>query len=105
VSVLTCNIDIEVVYAEPQQQILVSFSLPAPVTVQDALNAAMGDKRFDTIDVGALHCGVFGRAVRREHFHSHRLSAGDRVELYRELVVDARTARLRRASEQQRNRN
>lgn len=90
----------EVVYALPRRQHVVSLTLPAGALVADALNAVSTRPPFDALDLQRLPVGVFGDRVAR----SRRLEAGDRVEIYRELVVDPREARRRRAAHQPKDR-
>jgi putative ubiquitin-RnfH superfamily antitoxin RatB of RatAB toxin-antitoxin module len=60
--------------------------LPAKATVRDALMAS----RFEFQE---QRVGIFGQRVALDH----RLSPGDRVEIYRPLEVDPKEARRRRA--------
>jgi len=89
---------IEVVYAEPGRARCRSFDLPAPACVADALAAAAADPLFAGLALGSAAVGLFGRRVGREH----ALSEGDRVEIYRPLPVDPKTARRARAAEARR---
>jgi len=82
----------EVVYATPQEQVVVPLALPAGATVLDALRASQLQQRFAEIG-SAPTVGVFGKVVTP----GHRLEAGDRVEIYRELLADPRNARRARA--------
>jgi uncharacterized protein len=87
------RIRIEVVYAEPEAQSVIELELSANATVADALAAAAHRVPFSGLDLAAAPVGVFGDRVSREY----RLSDGDRVEIYRPLVIDPRQARRRRA--------
>ncbi len=90
------TITVEVVYARPERQDLVSLTLPAGATVAEALAQVADRTPFATLDLARMPVGVFGDRVA----HSRRLVQGDRVELYRPLVIDPREARRRRASGQ-----
>lgn len=85
---------VEIAYALPERQYVVSVSLPAGATVADALRAVAGQTPFDALDLDSLPVGIFGDRVER----SHRLEDRDRVEVYRPLAVDPREARRRRAA-------
>ena len=87
---------IEVAYAEPGRQILVVINLPVGASVQQALDKIALDPQFQGIDLAEISVGIFGRSCERDQC----LVDGDRVELYRGLVVDAKTARQRRAAQQ-----
>jgi len=84
---------IEIVYAGPQAQIIASLELDPPASVADALRLAAVDPRFAGIDLQAATVGIFGIVVARERL----LAAGDRIEIYRELAIDPKIARRRRA--------
>lgn len=81
---------VEVVRALPHAAEVASVDLPAGATVRDAL-AACG------VPAGRL-VGVFGKRVALDH----RLSDGDRVEVYRPLAIDPKEARRRRANKKAR---
>ena len=86
-------IEVEVVFALPRQQVLTTVSLPAGSTVADAIAASGLEQRFPGRDFEGVTVGVWGRPVDR----ARRLRAGDRVEIYRRLVIEPREARRRRA--------
>lgn len=88
------RIDVEVVYALPEQQYVHSLTLPAGATVADALDAVRGRPPFDALALEQMPAGIFGDRVER----GRCLQTGDRVEVYRELVIDPREARRRRAA-------
>jgi putative ubiquitin-RnfH superfamily antitoxin RatB of RatAB toxin-antitoxin module len=90
------SIALEVAYAEPDRQILVAINLAAGSSVQQALDEAALNPQFHGIDLAEISVGIFGRSCERDQC----LADGDRVELYRSLVVDAKTARQRRAAKQ-----
>lgn len=86
-------IEVEVVCAWPDRAWCRRLSLPAGSTLADALAAS--DWRTLVPDADAVErFGVFG-AVAGE---GHRLSDGDRVELYRGLQADPKETRRRRAA-------
>lgn len=84
---------IEVCYAAPESQTLVELELDDGATVASALAAVADREPFSGLNLDEMAVGVFGERVEREH----RLRDGDRVELYRSLVMDPKTARKRRA--------
>ena len=88
---------VEVVYADPQRQISVELSLADDAVVRDALHAVATDPQFLGIDVAAHAVGIYGQRCELDQ----RLRSGDRVEVYRELSVDAKAARRQRAQLQQ----
>ena len=86
-------IGVTLIIAAPAHAISRRYSLPAGSTVQDALSLALADPDFAGIDLAEGPVGIFGRVVQR----SQALREGDRVELYRPLAEDPKTARRRRA--------
>ena len=90
----------EVVYARPQEQLVIGVELPAGATAGDALRASRLLERCVEIDPAAVVLGVFGKQVAADHV----LRDGDRVEIYRPLKADPRIARRARAKSQSRRR-
>ena len=80
-------IRIEVVYARRESAQSVTVQLPAGATVRDALEAAGYGARYRDV-------GVYGRRVRADT----PLVDGDRVEIYRPLVLDPKERRRQRAA-------
>lgn len=81
------------VYALPGQADAIVVELPAGATAADAVRASGVLVRHPEIGAQGLRLGIYGRPVEG----SVRLRDGDRVEIYRPLVVEAREARRRRA--------
>ena len=75
---------VEVVRARTEGVEVIELQLPSGATVRDAL-AASGIK--------GTQVGIFGKRVAMDT----RLADGDRVEIYRPLVIDPKEARRRRA--------
>ncbi len=91
---MPADLAIEVVFALPDEQRLASVSLPDGATVQDAIDASGLVTRFPDESIDSMQVGVWGRVVDREH----ALKDGDRVEIYRPLLLDPREARRRLAA-------
>jgi putative ubiquitin-RnfH superfamily antitoxin RatB of RatAB toxin-antitoxin module len=89
---MTERIRVAVVYADPQMQIEKWVDVSAESTVGEAIAASgIADSLPPGFTPAAI--GIYGRIVD-EH---HRVRDGDRIELYRPLVVDPKEARRRRA--------
>ena len=86
-------IRVEVVYALPDVQYLQAVTLPIGATVADALQAVAEREGFRELDLFAMPVGVYGEACEPERY----LVDGDRVELYRPLILDPKEARRLRA--------
>jgi putative ubiquitin-RnfH superfamily antitoxin RatB of RatAB toxin-antitoxin module len=80
-------IRVEVVYARRDHSDVVTLQLPAGSTVRDALAAAGFAARHSDV-------GVYGKRVRADA----PLTDGDRVEIYRPLLLDPKERRRRRAA-------
>ncbi len=89
---------VEVVFAEPQRQRLIALEVSAGATVADVLAIAARQPEFADIELASHDVGIFGKICER----SAVVKAADRVEIYRALRVDAKTARRLRAEEQAR---
>ena len=89
----TVNIDVEFVFATPEDQFLVEVRLPEGASIADVIEASGVRERFPDIKVDTLDAGVWGKFRERDTL----VQSGDRVELYRELLIDPRDARRARA--------
>jgi putative ubiquitin-RnfH superfamily antitoxin RatB of RatAB toxin-antitoxin module len=87
------ELTVEVVFALPDQQVLVSVTLAKGATVSDAINRSGLRQRFVDEQLDALPTGIWGHPVER----NQPVSDGDRVEIYRPLEMDPREARRLRA--------
>ena len=85
---------IEVVYAQPQQQFCISLRLLAGATVAQAIDASGLLTLCPEINLVSYQVGIFSRLCHLDR----RLRAGDRVEIYRPLLVDPKEARRRRVA-------
>jgi putative ubiquitin-RnfH superfamily antitoxin RatB of RatAB toxin-antitoxin module len=87
------KLTVEVVFALPDRQALVSVTLASGATVGDAIRQSGLPERFPDEQLDSLPTGVWGRPAER----SQIVSDGDRVEIYRPLEMDPREARRQRA--------
>jgi uncharacterized protein len=87
------SIKVEVVFCPDRSTVdSTVLDLPAGASVDDALRASGVLRRFAGIGPDCAGVGIWGRTVNA----AHRLRNGDRVELYRPLVVDPKEARRKR---------
>ena len=86
---MTEKVTVEVVFAAPDRQELVSLELEQGVTVTDAIRESRLQELFAQVDFDALEVGIWGRVVERGTV----LHDGDRIELYRPLERDPKDAR------------
>lgn len=78
---------IEVAYAEPERRWLIELLVAPGTTAGEAIDMSGILEACPGLDTSAI--GVFGERVRRDRV----LEDGDRVEIYRPLVVDPKEAR------------
>ena len=90
---MAAEIGVELVFARPDKQVLVSLSVPAATTVATAIRLSGLIERFSDQPIESLPVGIWGRPVERDFV----LGDGDRVEIYRPLALDPREARRRLA--------
>ncbi len=87
-------LEVEIVYARPEEQSVVHVTLAQGSTVGDALAAARITERWPELANGYAGLGIYGRRVSADAL----LRAGDRIEIYRPLVADPKQARRVRAA-------
>jgi putative ubiquitin-RnfH superfamily antitoxin RatB of RatAB toxin-antitoxin module len=83
----------QVVYAEAGRQTRLEILLPEGSTVSDAIRASGIATMIPEGSIDAGQCGIFARKVTPDHV----VKQGDRIEIYRPLLIDPMDARRRRA--------
>lgn len=91
------SIRVQVAYAEPQRQIVVHVELPAGSVLSDAIAASNIAAEFPTLEIHPDRVGIFGQKASLQQ----TLADGDRVELYRPLLIEPKQARRLKAAAQQ----
>lgn len=92
---------VEVVYATPTRQQVTVVSVRAGCSVLQAVQLSGMDKIFPDMDWSTIRLGIFGQPVNADHV----LTAGDRVEIYRPLLIDPKESRRQRAHTAKHQRN
>lgn len=95
-------ISVEVAYATPKAQVILALDVEPNTSIEHIIEQSGILRKFPEIDLSVNKVGVFS-VVRRL---SDTLRAGDRVEIYRELIIDpkqARKNRLAKRKEQDKN--
>jgi putative ubiquitin-RnfH superfamily antitoxin RatB of RatAB toxin-antitoxin module len=92
------EITVTVVYALPDAATEIAVRLPEGATIAEAIDRANLRARVAGADLSKCPVGIFGKRARRDTV----LCDGDRVELYRPLIVDPKQARRRRVSDKRR---
>lgn len=90
------TIRVEVVYATPARQELLDLQVPVGTTARTAAFLSGMGERFPELDPAQCPLGIFGHAI--SYPETHRLEAGDRLEIYRPLLADPKEVRRLRAS-------
>ena len=87
------QIQVEVVYGLPTKQELLTLMVEQDCTVEQAIIYSGILAEFDEIDLTVNKVGIWNRAAKL----SDKLSALDRIEIYRPLIADPKEVRKRRA--------
>lgn len=86
-------IQVEVVYARPDKQMLIAVAVEPGATVEEAIHRSGVLKNFPEINLDVNKAGIFSKLVKL----NAPLRAGDRVEIYRPLLADPKEMRRQRA--------
>jgi len=89
------TIEVEVTFARPDQQVLLTLDVPGGATLREAIHHSGILERFPEIDLDKNRVGVFGKLRELDD----TLGPGDRVEIYRKLIADPKEVRKQRAAE------
>ncbi|MDX1451388.1 MAG: RnfH family protein [Oleiphilaceae bacterium] len=89
------KIHIEVAYALPSKQQIIPLTVSAGTTVYEGAKKSGIDEIFPEIDFDQVDMGIFGKVVKKPK--EEVLREGDRIEIYRPLIIDPKQARLNRA--------
>ena len=94
------TINVEVVYATSERQLVIALEVAAGTTAFEAAEKSNIVDEFPEIKLSTIPMGIFskpldgkGRPTPQEYVLRDR----DRVELYRPLIIDPKQARLARA--------
>ena len=89
-------IDVEVVYAAIDRQVLLSVTVPAGTTVRAALLKSGVGEAFSELDLANCPVGIFGKVIADPD--KRTVQDGDRIEIYRPLLADPKEVRRLRAA-------
>lgn len=92
---MSSQIQVEVAYALPSKQRIVKLKVPEGTTAMQAVQQSQLDTVFEELSIDAdLKLGVWGKSVTADRV----LEEGERVEIYRPLLVDPKEVRKARAA-------
>jgi putative ubiquitin-RnfH superfamily antitoxin RatB of RatAB toxin-antitoxin module len=89
------KIDIEIAYALPDKQAILTLQVDYGTTIQEAIAQSDIAEMFPGIDLEKCKVGIFGKLRKPDDV----LSAGDRIEIYRPLIADPKEVRRQRAAQ------
>jgi putative ubiquitin-RnfH superfamily antitoxin RatB of RatAB toxin-antitoxin module len=89
------TIRVEVVYALPDRQTLLAVNVPKGSSLYEAVRLSGVTRRHPEIDLDAISMGVYGKVVPKPK--DREIAPGERVELYRPLLIDPKAVRKKRA--------
>ena len=85
--------NVELVYIEADEEFIVSLDMAATATVADAVEQSQLLDKFPSLKLVDYQLGIYSQEVSP----GTPLQAGDRVEVYRPLVLDPMEVRRQRA--------
>ncbi|TAN51840.1 MAG: RnfH family protein [Methylococcaceae bacterium] len=88
------RIKVEVAYAKPAEQVILSVMLETDATVEAAIHASGILQRFPEIDLAQAKVGIFSKPCGLDHVPR----PNERIEIYRPLIADPKEARRHRAA-------
>lgn len=89
-------IKVEVAYATPEKQLIVELEVAKGTTMVEAVAKSGIEMEFPGLQTTGAPMGLFGRKVAKPELEV--LNEGDRIEIYRPLLIDPKQARLNRAA-------
>ena len=98
-------INVEVAYALPDRQFLISLKVPYGTTPLQAIEKSDLRQKVPGLDISKV--GIFSQVLGSKGLADpdlYELQQGDRVEIYRPLTLDPKEIRRRRAGEAKKKR-
>ena len=98
-------INVEVAYALPDRQFLISLKVPYGTTALQAIDRSYLRQKLPELDISKV--GIFSQVLGSKGLADadvYELQQGDRVEIYRPLTLDPKEIRRRRAEEAKKKR-
>lgn len=89
-------LEIEIVYGLVDRQVLKGMTVAEGTTVREAALQSGLEVEFLELDLQQAPLGIFGKVVKDETV----LRDGDRIEVYRPLLIDPKEARRKRAEQE-----
>lgn len=83
------NIEISIVYALPEKQYFKRLIVEKGTTVKQAIFLSKIINDIKTLNIKKHKIGIYGVLIK----YSHILEKGDRIEIYRNLILDPQDLR------------
>ncbi|CAG9424621.1 TPA: RnfH family protein [Providencia alcalifaciens] len=93
------DINIEVTYALPEKQFLLSVKVAEGTTIEEAIIASGILTLRSDIDLKKNKVGIYSRPAKLGDV----VQEGDRIEIYRPLIADPKELRRKRAEKSKEN--
>ena len=90
---------VEVAYALPNRQQIIKLDVPIGTTIYQAAVLSAIDAEFSGVNIDEVNMGIFGKVVKAPKVQE--IKQGQRVEIYRPLLIDPKQARINRAAKSQ----
>jgi len=88
---------IEVIYALPDEQQLITLDVEQGTTVEQAIKLSGVLEKYPEIDLDNNKVGIFGKVSKKDEV----LRDKDRIEIYRPLIADPKESRRKRAEKKE----
>ena len=88
--------NVGVCYAEVDRQLWMRLEVPDSSTIEEAINLSGVLKLYPEINLSSQKVGIFGKITKL----TAPLANGDRVEIYRPIIVDPKTIPQRKIASQ-----
>jgi putative ubiquitin-RnfH superfamily antitoxin RatB of RatAB toxin-antitoxin module len=92
---------VEVAYALPERQRIMAVTVAQGTSAFDAVLRSGITQEFPNIDLATASMGIFSKPLDGKTLplpKDYQVKPRDRVEIYRELLIDPKEARLARAA-------
>ncbi|WP_417550375.1 RnfH family protein [Methylophaga sp.] len=92
-------ITVEVAYALPDEQVIMSLEVADNTSVEQAIKRSGILERYPQINIDTDKVGIFGKICKLDATLSHK----DRIEIYRPLIADPKESRRQKAEMEKKN--
>lgn len=79
-------------YARPDEQLIIPLEVAVSASIEEVIMSSGICEKFPEIDLEKQKVGIFGALKKLDD----PLREGDRIEIYRQLIIDPKQARKNR---------